>query len=76
MVVLVVVEVVVAVVVAVVVDDGAVAVVTSGEVDVCPQVKLSQGHPPGQLALMTFLFIYAIVNGLKAVVPHKDIPIV
>ena len=47
-VVLVVVEVVV--VVAVVVDDGAVAVVTSGEVDVCPQVKLSQGHPPGQLA--------------------------
>lgn len=50
MVVLVVVEVVVAVVVAVVVDDGAVAVVTSGEVDVCPQVKLSQGHPPGQLA--------------------------
>ena len=47
-VVLVVVEVVVAVVVAVVVDDG--AVVTSGEVDVCPQVKLSQGHPPGQFA--------------------------
>ena len=35
---------------AVVVDDGAVAVVASGEVDVCPQVKLSQGHPPGQLA--------------------------
>ena len=35
---------------AVVVDDGTVAVVASGEVDVCPQAKLSHGHPPGQLA--------------------------
>lgn len=55
MVVLDVVEVVVAVVVAVVVDDGAVAVVTSGDVDVCPQAKLSQGHPPGQFALNYFV---------------------